>query len=52
MDLAPASSWNAWYLGYFRSTVLEIQLKYLLNGFSEWNGCHGDIVDVKHDFFL
>ena len=52
MNLVQDSSWNAWHLGYFRSTLSEIQLEYLLNGFSELNGCHGDIDDIKHDSYL
>lgn len=43
------SSWNAWHSGYFRPSLWEIQLKHLLNGFSELNGCLGDINDIKYD---
>lgn len=31
---------------------LGIQWKYLLNGFSELNACHGDINGVKCDSYL
>lgn len=47
LNLVLDSSWNAWHSSYFRSSIWEIQLKSLLNGLSELDGCPRDKNDIE-----